>query len=377
MRRESPVCSVLLPSKQPAWLISRYDDVVAALKDPRFVKNPRSAPGAKPVGWIPKMFEPLVRNMLDRDPPDHTRLRALVHKAFTPGVVEHMHDRIQTLADELIENLKREPEGDLIERYALPIPTTIIAEILGIPVRDRKRFHAWSSAIVSMDASTWSTIRAVPKLRAFMRYIRRQIELRRQRPRDDLLTALVTAEEGDERLSAHELVAMVFLLLVAGHETTVNLIGNGVFALLTHPEAMRDLQDGADISLAIEELLRFAGPLETATERFVREDVKVADTLIPAGSIVYVLLASANRDEQQFANADRLDLRRDPNRHVAFGHGIHYCLGAPLARLEGRIAIDTLLRRVPRLRLSNPSMTPAWRGGLVLRGLRSLRVTSD
>ena len=346
LRRDHPVCPVALPNGKPAWLISRYDDVVAALKDPRLVKNRRNVPGSKKAGlaWTPKMFEPLTPNMLNSDPPDHTRLRALVHKAFTPRVVERMHERIDAVANALLDDLRSRQNVDLIERYALPIPTTIIAELIGVPTSDRHRFHRWSSAIVSITLSACSTVRAIPPLRAFLRYIRSQVEARRSKPQEDFLSALVAVEESGERLNTDELVAMVFLLLIAGHETTVNLIGNGMLTLLQHPDQMARLRETpAGIDTAVEELLRYAGPLDMATERFAREDITLADVTIPRDAVVYAVLASASRDERQFTKPRVLDLTRQPNRHVAFGQGIHFCLGAPLARLEGQIAIRNVV----------------------------------
>jgi len=380
LRRDQPVCAVALPNRTSAWLISRYDDVVAALKDPRLVKNRRNVPGSKKGGiaWTPKMFEPLTQNMLDSDPPDHTRLRTLVHKAFTPRVVERMHERIEAVATELLDAMTSNQRVDLIERYALPIPTTIIAELIGVPVNDRHRFHRWSSAIVSITLSAWSTVRAIPPLRAFLRYIRSQVDARRRKPQHDFLSALVAVEESGERLNTDELVAMVFLLLIAGHETTVNLIGNGMLTLLQHPHQMAQLRDApAGVDTAVEELLRYAGPLDMATERFAREDITLGDVTIPRDAVVYAVLASANRDERQFNEPNTLDLARQPNRHVAFGHGIHFCLGAPLARLEGQIAIRTLLQRTEGLRLAARDDAILWRKGLVLRGVNRLPVTFE
>jgi cytochrome P450 len=377
LRNERPVCSIQLPNGTPAWLISRYDDVVAALKDPRLVKNRRNVPGSRKRGitWVPKTFEPLTRNMLDSDPPDHTRLRSLVHQAFTPRVVELMHARIASVATSLLDQMKSGETVDLIKRYALPIPTTIIAEILGVPARDRGRFHRWSSAIVSINMSAWSMLRAIPPLRSFLRFIRALIDERRRDPQDDLLSALVASEEAGDRLNTDELAAMVFLLLIAGHETTVNLIGNGVLTLLEHPAQMAQLCGAlGGIETAVEELLRFAGPLDTATERFAREDWVIGGTTIPRDALVYAVLASANRDERQFQQPKMLDLNRQLNRHVAFGQGIHFCLGAPLARLEGQIAIQTLLERTHDLRLIVSPEKLRWRSGLVLRGVVTLPV---
>jgi cytochrome P450 PksS len=218
-------------------------------------------------------------------------------------------------------------------------------------------------------------LRAILPAWLFLRYVRRLVRMKRAAPGDDLLSELVRAEDAGDRLSEDELVAMVFLLLVAGHETTVNLIGNGTLALLEHPEQLERLRDDPGlIRPAVEELLRYDGPVETATERFAREDVTVAGVTIPQGSLVLAVLASANRDERQFPDPDRLDLTREPNRHLSFGLGIHFCLGAPLARLEAQVAINALLRRAPGLRLAAPRSALLWRRGLILRGLEALPV---
>jgi len=381
LRAEAPVYQVRLPDRQTAWLVTRYADVAAALKDERFVKDKLNALTPGQVArqpWVPAAFKPLTRNMLDVDARDHSRLRALVQKAFTPRLVETMNGRVQALTDELLDRLpgKKRPV-DLIRDFALPIPTTIIAEMLGVPAADQHKFHRWSSAIVSSNASGWGIVLAIPRVLAFLRYLRKLVASRRAAPRDDLVSALVAAEEAGDRMSGDELLAMVFLLLVAGHETTVNLIGNGTLALLENPEQMDRLRrDPALIKPAVEELLRYASPLETATERYAREDVTIEGVTIPRGGLVYAALASANRDERQFPHPDTLDLAREPNRHLAFGLGLHYCLGAPLARLEGQIAINTLLRRLPDLRLAVPPGALCWRKGLVLRGLAALPVTT-
>jgi cytochrome P450 len=370
------VCRVALPGKLDAWLITRYDDVFQALKDERLVKNKLTALTAeqqRKQPWIPKSFQPLTRNMLDLDAPDHTRLRALVHKAFTPRLVESMRERVQSVTAGLLNMAKRRSRMDLIRDYALPLPTTIIADMLGVPAGERRQFHRWSSAIVSMNFSKWSMLKAIPNVRSFLGYIRKLVRLRREHPRDDLLSALVSAEETGQQLSEDELVAMVFLLLVAGHETTVNLIGNGTLALLLHSHEMGRLRDDpALIKTAVEELLRYESPLETATERYAREDLVVAGHSIPRGALVFAVLASANRDQHQFERPDTLDITRTDNRHLAFGQGVHYCLGAPLARLEGQIAINALLRQFPKLKLAVLPETLRWRRGIVLRGLEAL-----
>jgi cytochrome P450 len=378
LRAEAPVCRVALPGKQTAWLITRYDDVVAALKDERFAKDKLNAltpEQAAKQPWVPAMFKPLERNMLDLDAPDHTRLRALVHKAFTPRLIERMQERIQRLADELLDAVQGQGRMDLVRNYALPIPTTIIAQMLGVPVEDRHKFHRWSSTIVTSNPSGWGMLKAIPNAIAFMRYIRKLIATRRANPQDDLISALVQAEEAGDQLSEDELLAMIFILLVAGHETTVNLIGNGMLALLEHPDQLEKLRDDPTlIKPAVEELLRYSSPVETATERYAREEITIAGVTIPRGALVFAVIASANRDERQFANPDTLDITRQPNKHLAFGQGAHYCVGAPLARLEGQIAINTLLRRSRDLRLAVAPGAVRWRRGLVLRGLEALPV---
>ncbi len=379
LRAEAPVHRVSLPAKQVAWLVTRYDDVTALLKDDRFIKEKRrvlSREQAARQPWIPGFLKPMERHMLDLDPPDHTRLRGLVHKAFTPGLIENLRGRVQSLTDELLDAATSQGQMDLIRDYALPLPTTIIADMLGVPAPDRQKFQRWSSAIVTAVPTTWGLLRVMPSLVSFMGYLRKLIRIRRADPGNDLTSALVQAREAGDQLSEDELIGMISLLLIAGHETTVNLIGNGMLALMEHPDSMEQPRnDPTLIKSAVEELLRFDGPLETATERFASEDVTIHGITIPRGEMVFAVLASANRDERQFERPNELDLAREPNRHVAFGLGMHYCLGAPLARLEGQIAINTLLRRIPELKLAVPVKALRWRPGLVLHGMRSLPVT--
>jgi cytochrome P450 len=378
LRDEAPVCRVTLPTKERAWLVTRYDDVTAALKDERFAKDPSNALTPDELArrpWFRKVFRSLNCNMLDLDPPDHPRLRALVQKAFTPRLIEPMRGRIQRLTDDLLDRVEGRGRMDLIRDYALPVPTTIIAEMLGVPASDHHRFHRWSDALVTGASSTWGLLKALPNARALIRYIRKVIKARRDDPRDDLTSALVQAEDGGVSMSEDELVAMVLLLLVAGHETTVNLIGNGTLALLEHPDQLARLRDDPSlIKTAVEELLRYDSPVGMATERYAREDVTMAGVTIPRGGMVFAVLASANRDGRQFPDPDSLDVAREPNRHLSFGLGAHFCLGAPLARLEGQIAIGTLLRRAPGLRLASARDRLRWRRGLLLRGLESLPV---
>jgi cytochrome P450 PksS len=318
----------------------------------------------------------MARNMLDLDGPDHARLRALVHKAFTPRLVERLQARIQTLADELLDRGWHDGRLELVGSYALPLPTIVIADLLGIPVSDRQQFHRWSSRMVSMSTAR-DVLLAIPAAWLFLRYLRRLVARRRTRPSNDLLSALLRAEAAGDRLSEDELLAMVVLLLIAGHETTVNLIASGTLALLEHPDQLYRLRCQPDlIASAVEELLRFTSPLDIATERYVLEDLELAGVSIPRGSLVLAVLGAANRDERRFPRPDTLDLARAPNPHLAFGQGPHYCLGAPLARLEGQIAIGTLVRRLPELRLAVPPGALRWRRGVFLRGLERLPVAA-
>jgi cytochrome P450 PksS len=247
--------------------------------------------------------------------------------------------------------------------------------MLGVPAGDRHKFHRWSKAIISAASSSWEMVKAVPNAWALMRYLRKIIKKRRADPREDLVSALARAEEAGDTLSEDELLAMVFLLLVAGHETTVNLIGNGTLTLLEHPDQLEKLRsEPALLKPAVEEILRFTSPVEMATERYAREDVTMHGVTIPRGEMVFAVIASANRDERQFTNPDSLDITREPNKHLAFGLGNHFCLGASLARLEGQVAIDTLLQRFPDLCLAVGPKALRWRRGLLLRGLEALPV---
>lgn len=379
LRSSAPVYRAALPDGRGVWLITRYDDVLAVLKDQRFVKDWRGALTPEQLAQvppIPEVMKPLSQNMLDTDPPDHERLRALVSKAFTPRLIERLRPRVQAISDGLLDAVQDRGEMDLIDDYAFPLPITVIAELLGVPAEDRNNFREWSDAAVSGNASQeYMEQILIPHMQAFTDYLRALFEEKRSNPKDDLVSALVRAEEAGDRLSEDELLGMVFLLLVAGHETTVNLIGNGVLALLQHPDQLRKLkEDPSLIKPAVEELLRYDGPVETSTERFAREDVEIGGQVIPRGEMVLVVLAAADHDPERFPDPDELDITRTDNRHLAFGKGIHHCLGAPLARMEGQIAISTLLRRMPNLRLKGSPESLSWRPGMILRGLRGLPV---
>ncbi len=379
LRAEAPVYRTILPDKQPAWLITRYDDVMMILKDEqRFVKKPANAKSPeqmKKMLWVPPMFRAYSQNMLDSDWDQHSRLRGLVHKAFTPQLVERMHGRIEVLANELLDEAVRRGQMEVINDYALRIPLTIISEIMGVGQADAEKFHRWMKSILALTSAP-NPLLGIPNLWAIQRFLRRTIKDRRIDPHDDLITALVQAEEAGDKLSEDELLAMLLILLVAGYETTINLIGNGTLALLENPDQMALLHQKPElIKNAIEELLRYVSPVEQATERYAREDITLHDVTIPKGEMVLAVLASANRDEQQFENPDKLDITRENIKHVAFGQGVHYCVGAPLARLEGQIAINLLVQRLPNLRLNTAPEALRWRPTLTVRGLEALPVT--
>ncbi|PYN35028.1 MAG: cytochrome P450 [Candidatus Rokuibacteriota bacterium] len=359
------------------WVLTRYEDVSAVLRDPRFIKEPIAALVAARFGAeVPRGVG---LSMLDRDPPDHTRLRSLVSKAFTPRVVEGLRPRIQQIVDGLIARAQTVGSMDLIEEFAYPIPVNVICEMMGVPVKDHERFKGWSLDIARGLDSIWLPPDSeVPRRSAAARhaindYFRELIAQRRASPRGDLLSALIAAEEAGDKLNEEELLATCILILIAGHETTVNLIGNGVLALLRHPDQLRHLRQApALITSAVEELLRYDGPVQR-TARVASDDATIGDRTIRKGDMVMPFIGAADRDPAQFPDPDRLDFSRGDNRHIAFGWGIHFCLGAPLARVEGRIAIDTLVRRLPGLALVTEE--PEYRQSLTLRGLKTLPVT--
>lgn len=380
MRADDPIYPHAAPDGRTIWYVTRYDDVAAVLKDDRlFGKDPRLAgASAKTTHTGPHQTRPhqlINRNMLFSDPPDHTRLRTLVSQAFTPRRVAAMAGSIQATADMLIDRLADGQTHDLIESFALPLPVIVISDMLGIPAEDRDDVAGWSQAIISPGSRGLNYSARKRKVRAFMDYLRGLFAQRQAGPRDDLITALVAAEAGGERLSEAELFSMVALLLVTGHETTVNLIGNGALALLRAPRQLERLR--ADEGLwpaAIEELLRYDGPVETSTSRWLREEGEYRGHRMRRGDLMRAVITSANRDPARFDRPDELDVGRQDNRHLAFGLGTHYCLGAPLARLEGMIALETLFRRMPGARLDQPVEELPWRSGVLFRGLRRLPV---
>ena len=378
LRDDHPVFPLTLPDKRTIWLITRYEDVANVLKDIRFVKNPANVADRFNVTrqpWMPGFARPLIHHMLNQDKQAHARLRGLVNKAFSPSRILQMAPQIHEVAEMLLKRIRGRKRIDLIADFALPFPTIIIAEMLGVPACDRERFIRWTNVIMQISTSKWGMFRSVPSVWAFVRYLRKFIRSRQLAPQEDLVSALVTAEVDGEVLTDDELLSMVFLLLVAGHETTVNLIGNGVLALLKNPRQLQLLRsDFGLMKPAVEELLRFDSPIEMGTERYASEDVTVADVKIPGGALVGCVIASANRDDRQFKYPDKLEIRREPNKHLSFGLGAHYCTGAALARMEGQIAIQMLLQTLPNIQLATSSSHLSWRPGLVTRGLENLPV---
>ncbi|MEV4506599.1 cytochrome P450 [Streptomyces klenkii] len=366
------------PSRQ--WLVPHHEDVRALLRDRRLGRTYLHRFSHEEFGRTapPAAHEPFhVLNghgLLDLEPPDHTRIRRLVSKAFTPRTVENLAPVVARLEGELVEDLLAAGGGDLIGAVAEPLPVAVIAEMLGIPAADRKLLRPWSAAICGMYELNPDEETARSAVRAsldFSAYLRELIADRRVRPGDDLISALVLAHDEGERLTEQELVSTCVLLLNAGHEATVNTTGNGWWALFRNPGELAALRaDPGLLPGAIEELMRYDTPLQLF-ERWVLDDIEIAGTVIPRGSEVALLFGSANRDPARFPAPDRLDITRTDNPHISLGAGIHYCLGAPLARLELLASFSTLLRRAPRLRLVTE---PEWKPGFVIRGLRELLV---
>jgi cytochrome P450 len=374
LRSEAPVRTVRRADGE-VWLLTRYADVRAALADPRLSKDwryrlppeQRAAAGETPIPM-----------MILMDPPAHTRLRKLVSRSFTLRRMEELRPRVEEIAGSLLSALPPAGRVDLMAEYAFLLPVFVICELLGVPAADRDRFAAWSRAMVDNEradderGAPWAGQAASFALHG---YLAELIERKRAEPDDALLSALVEVAEDGDRLSADELVAMAMLLLIAGHETTVNLIGNGVLALLAHPD-QRDLlrQRPELLPAAVEEFLRWDSPVHSTPVRFAAEDVEYSGVTIPARSVVTLSLAAANRDPERFPDAEELRVDRDASGHVAFGHGLHHCLGAQLARIEGQVAIGMLLRRRPRLALAVDPRELVQRRSMLVRGLRELPV---
>ncbi|WP_152646015.1 cytochrome P450 family protein [Streptacidiphilus albus] len=383
LREHAPVHRATLPSGVEAWLVTRYGDARLALADARLSKNPvhHSGEGHRSgrVGIPGERKADLMTHLLNIDPPDHTRLRRLVSKAFTPRRVAVFEPRVRELTDRLIDGFAEQGAADLIHDFAFPLPIYAICDLLGVPAEDQDDFRDWAGMMIRHGGGPRGGVgRAVKKMRG---YLAELIHRKRADLGDDLISDLIRASDHGEHLTENEAAAMAFILLFAGFETTINLIGNGLYALLTHPEQRALLQASLDrgetalLATAVEELLRYDGPVELATWRFATSPITLGGQRIAVGDPVLVVLAAADRDPDRFDQPDLLDLARRDNPHLGFGLGIHYCIGAPLARLEAQYALAALLRRLPDLGLAADPADLRWRGGLIMRGLRQLPVT--
>ncbi|MEV6210898.1 cytochrome P450 [Kitasatospora sp. NPDC051914] len=382
LREHAPVHRTTLPSGVEAWLVTRYADARQALADSRLSKNPvhhsEQAHRSGRVGIPGERQADLMTHLLNIDPPDHTRLRRLVSKAFTPRRVAEFEPRVQQLTDRLIDSFAGRGTADLIHEFAFPLPIYAICDLLGVPPEDQDDFRDWAGMMIRHHGGQRGGVgRAVKRMRG---YLAELIHRKRADLGDDLISGLIRASDHGEHLTENEAAAMAFILLFAGFETTVNLIGNGLYALLRNPGQRALLQESLArgesglLETGIEELLRYDGPVELATWRFATRPLVIGGVEIPVGDPVLVVLAAADRDPARFADENTLDLARTDNPHLGFGHGIHYCIGAPLARLEGRATLATLLTRLPDLALDADPADLRWRGGLIMRGLRELPV---
>ncbi|MFC1432658.1 cytochrome P450 [Streptacidiphilus sp. N1-3] len=384
LREHAPVHRTTLPSGVEAWLVTRYPDARQALADTRLSKNPVNHGRSSGRTGIPgERDADLMTHLLNIDPPDHTRLRRLVSKAFTPRTVATFEPQVREITDRLIDGFAANGSADLIHEFAFPLPIYAICDLLGVPAEDQDDFRDWAGMMLRHQKPGQPGVprggvgRAVKKIRG---YLAELIHRKRADLGDDLISELIRASDHGEHLTENEAAAMAFILLFAGFETTVNLIGNGLYALLTHPEQRAQLQSSLArgetdlLATAVEELLRYDGPVELATWRYATTPLTLGDQEINTGDPVLVVLAAADRDPSRFDRPDLLDLTRRDNPHLGFGHGIHYCIGAPLARLEAQYALAALLSRLPDLTLAAEPADLRWRGGLIMRGLRQLPV---
>ncbi|SNR79668.1 cytochrome P450 family protein [Actinacidiphila glaucinigra] len=371
LREAGPVHRVTGTDGRPAWVVTRYEDVRQALGDPLLSLDKRNAlPGNYSGFALPPALD---ANLLNMDPPDHTRIRRLVSQAFTPRRVADLREPVRRTAAELLDAVAPDGRADLIAAYAAPLPIRVICDLLGVAPGDRRDFRGWTDALVAPDPQRPSA--AKEAVGAMLAYFGQLIARKRAHPEDDLLSAMIAARDDGDRLSEDELMSLTFLVLFAGYENTVQLIGNAVLALLTHPGQLAALRaEPGRTAAAVEELTRWDGPAPLAIRRFPLEDVTIGGVTVPAGETVLLSLAAANRDPARFPEPDRLDLGRSDTAHLGLGHGIHYCLGAPLARLETEIALDELLTRLPGLALDADPAELRWRASMRTRGLIALPV---
>jgi cytochrome P450 len=381
VRRLGPVHAVTLADGHRAWLVVRYDDARAALNEPRLSKDMHAAlatgSGVVAEGLPGPAF---ARHVLTVDPPDHTRLRRLLSAAFSTRRVETLRTRVQTITDDLLDDIARhEPDSpvDLVASFAFPLPFTVICELLGVSQADRASLGEGFTKMLVPTSNPQEYAAAKEASDSVVAMLRSLVETKRIDPGDDLVSDLISARDGEERLDTQELLSTIFQLIVAGHDTTASLIGNSLVALFRNPAQLAELRaDPAKIPRAVEEFLRYDAPVPHSTFRYTTSPITLGGVAIPAGEQVIICLAAANRDADRYASPETLDLDRDEARHLAFGHGIHHCLGAPLARMEGQLALGTLLRRFPALSLAVPIGDLHWGhgDGLVLRGLSQLPV---
>ncbi|WP_449354657.1 cytochrome P450 family protein [Virgibacillus natechei] len=373
LREEEPVARVRLPDGQYAWIITRYEDALEALKSQKFIKDFTKLTDNGDANESSVFSE----NMLFADLPEHKRLRGLVSKSFTPQMIERYRVRIQEITDELLEQTEGQEKMDLIEEFAFPLPIIVICEILGIPVEDRDQFRTWSNSMIEGTNETYDEAHAQEiqqHMSEFVQYLGARFATVRQNPGDDLISKLIATEEEDQ-LTEKELYGVISLLIIAGHETTVNFIGNSIMALLENPDQLALMQSQPElIKPAIEETLRYNDPVEFSTSRWAGEDMEFKGQFIRKSDLVIVVLNSANHDSSQFEDPEILDITREKSKHLAFGKGIHACLGAPLARLEGEIAISSFFKRYPNTLMNIDPDDLEWRGGMVVRGVRELPV---
>ena len=374
LRRDTPVHKTILPDGVEIYLVTRYQDVQSGLKDVRLVKDVRNA---RPKGWLEKMGIGMSsnNNMLKADPPNHTRLRGLANEAFKPKYINQLRGHIEEITNQLLDKVQSAGRMDLISDFAFPLPITVISEMLGVPAEDHDKFRQWSSDLIASGVLSSETPSMAPALLQLGNYIRTLIVDHRKNPREDVISQLIDAEQNGDRLNELELVSTILLLLVAGHETTVNLIGNGMLVLMQNPDQLDKLKaDPTLIKPAVEEILRYVNPVQLVN-RYAAEDLEIGGQPIPRGSHLWLLLAAANHDPAYVNDPGTLNITREEARHVAFSQGIHYCLGAPLARLEGEIAFTALLKRLPNIHLTIDPENLEWRPALELRGLQSLPVS--
>ncbi|MFE6705289.1 cytochrome P450 [Bacillus thuringiensis] len=377
-RKKQPILFVNQVEIGKEWLITRYEDALPLLKDNRLKKDWTNvfSQDIKNMYLSVDNSDHLTTHMLNSDPPNHSRLRSLVQKAFTPKMIAQLDGRIERIADDLISDIERKGTLNLVDDYSFLLPIIVISEMLGIPKEDQAKFRIWSHAVIASPETPEEIKETEKQLSEFITYLQYLVDIKRKEPKEDLVSALILAESEGHKLSARELYSMIMLLIVAGHETTVNLITNTVLALLENPNQLQLLKDNPKlIDSAIEEGLRYYSPVEVTTARWAAEPFQIHDRTIEKGDMVVIALASANRDETVFENPEVFDITRENNRHIAFGHGSHFCLGAPLARLEAKIAITTLFDRMPELKIKGNREEIKWQGNYLMRSLEELPLT--